>query len=129
MGTTRNSVFLCRRGILSLLLFCFAISFTFAQGRVVKGKVSSAAEGALPGVNVVLQGTVTGAMTDAGGNFSITVPGPEAVLVFSSIGYTSQSVTVGNSTTIDVVLVPTTSTLGEVVVVGYGTQKKRETTS
>ena len=129
MGTTRNSVFLCRRGILSLLIFCFAISFTFAQGRVVKGKVSSASEGALVGVNVVLQGTVTGAMTDAGGNYSITVPGAEAVLVFSSIGYTSQTVTVGNSSTVDVVLVPATSTLGEVVVVGYGTQKKRETTS
>lgn len=114
---------------MSLLIFCFAISFTFAQGRVVKGKVTSASEGALAGVNVVLQGTVTGAMTDAGGNFSITVPGPEAVLVFSSIGYTAQNVTVGSSATLDVVLVPATSTLGEVVVVGYGTQKKRETTS
>ena len=124
MGTTQNSVFLWRRGILTLLVFCFAISFTLAQGRVVKGKVTSATEGALPGVNIVLQGTTVGAMTDGGGNYSITVPGPEAVLVFSFISYTSQSITVGAQTTIDVVLVPAMNALNEVVVTGYGTQKK-----
>jgi len=82
MGTLRNSVFLWRRGILSLLIFSFAIGFTFAQGRVVKGKVTSATEGPLPGVNIVLQGTTTGTMSDAGGNYSINVPGPETVIVF-----------------------------------------------
>jgi TonB-dependent starch-binding outer membrane protein SusC len=129
MATLRNFVFLWRRGILSLLLFGFAISFTFAQGRVVKGKVTSATEGPLPGVNIVLQGTVQGTLTDGEGNYSITVPGPDAVLVFSFISYTTQSVTVGAQSTIDVVLAPSLSTLNEVVVVGYGTQKKREVTS
>ena len=129
MATLRNFVFLWRRGILSLLLFGFAISFACAQGRVVKGKVTSATEGPLPGVNIVLQGTVQGTMTDGNGNYSITVPGPEAVLLFSFISYTTQSVTVGAQTTLDVVLVPALSTLNEVVVVGYGTQKKREVTS
>ena len=90
MGTLRNSVFLWRRGILSLLIFGFAISFAFGQGRTVKGKVTSATEGPLPGVNIVVQGTVQGTMTDAGGNYSIAVPGPEAVLVFSFISYTTQ---------------------------------------
>ena len=77
----------------------------------------------------MLQGTVQGTMTDGNGNYSITVPGPEAVLLFSFISYTTQSVTVGAQTTLDVVLVPALSTLNEVVVVGYGTQKKREVTS
>ncbi len=129
MGTLRNSVFLWRKGILSLFLFGFAISMASAQQRTVTGKVTSAAEGALPGVNIVVQGTTTGAMTDIDGKFSIAVPGPEAVLVFTFIGYTPQTVAVGAQTTIDVELVPATSALGEVVVVGYGTQKKREVTS
>jgi TonB-linked SusC/RagA family outer membrane protein len=129
MGTLRNSVFLWRRGILTLLLFGFAISFACAQGITVKGKVTSVAEGPLPGVNIVLQGTTTGVMTDAGGNYSINVPGPQAVLVFSFISYTTQNVTVGTQSTVDVVLAPSLNELNEVVVTGYGTQKKREVTS
>ncbi len=129
MATLRNFVFLWRRGILTLLLFGFAISFASAQGRTVKGKVTSATEGPLAGVNIVLQGTVTGTMTDGNGNYSIEVPGPEAVLVYSFISYTTQSVTVGSQSTINVVLAPAMSTLNEVVVTGYGTQKKREVTS
>src|SRR5450759_1533153 len=129
MGTLRNSVFLWRRGILSLFIFSFAISFAFGQGRTVKGKVTSATEGPLPGVNIVLQGTTQGTMTDAGGNYSIIVPDAQAVLVFSFISYTAQSVTVGNQSTVDVVLAPAMSALHEVVVTGYGTKKKREVTS
>jgi len=129
MATLRNFVFLWRRGILTLLLFGFAISFACAQGITVKGKVTSVAEGPLPGVNIVLQGTTTGVMTDAGGNYSINVPGPQAVLVFSFISYTTQNVTVGTQSTVDVVLAPSLNELNEVVVTGYGTQKKREVTS
>jgi len=90
MGTLRNSVFLWRGSILTLLLFCFTLGLASAQERTVKGKVTSVAEGALPGVNVVVQGTVTGVMTDVSGNYSIVVPGSEAILVFSSIGYAPQ---------------------------------------
>ncbi len=129
MGNLRNSVFLWRRSILSLLLFSFALSLAFAQERTVTGKVTSAAEGPLPGVNIVLQGTVQGTMTDAQGDYKIVVPGPQAVLVFSFISYTSQTVTVGSQSKIDVVLAPALSALNEVVVTGYGTQKKREVTS
>ena len=129
MGTLKNSVFLWRRGFLSLLLLGFTIGMANAQQRTVTGKVTSDTEGELPGVNIVVQGTTTGVMTDVGGNFSIVVPGPEAVLVFSFIGYTSQTVTVGNQSTVNMVLVPATSALAEVVVTGYGTQKKREVTS
>jgi iron complex outermembrane receptor protein len=68
-------------------------------------------------------------VTDVDGNFSITVPGPDAVLLFTSIGYSTQSVTVGNQTTINVTLVEDVTQLDEIVVIGYGTQKKKELTS
>jgi iron complex outermembrane receptor protein len=105
------------------------IGLTWAQKQTVTGKVTSETEGPLAGVYVVLQGTTTGAMTDAGGNYSIAVPSPGAILVFTYIGYTTQSITVGAQTKIDVVLVPSMSALGEIVVTGYGTQKKQEITS
>jgi len=129
MSTLQNFALFWRRSLLSLLLFSIAVTLAFAQQRTIKGKVTSETEGALPGVNIVIQGTTTGITTDINGNFTLSVPGPEAVLVFSFIGYTPMQVTVGNQTTIDVVLEPTTSTLTEVVVIGYGTQRKREVTS
>jgi TonB-linked SusC/RagA family outer membrane protein len=129
MGTLRHSLILRRGSLLMLLLLSFAVGMANAQERTIKGKVTSEAEGPLPGVNILVQGTLKGTITDIDGNYSITVPGPETVLVFSFVSYTSQSVTVGDQSTIDVVLVPAATSLGEVVVVGYGTQKKREVTS
>ncbi len=124
----RNSAWR-KSGVLALLLFGLAISLTYAQQRTVTGQVSSDEEGPIPGVNVVIQGTVTGAVTDVDGNFTINVPGPDAVLVFSSIGYSTVSVTVANQSTINVVLVADVTSLDEIVVIGYGTQKKKELTS
>ncbi len=69
-----------KSGFLSLILFGFAISLTYAQERTVTGTVSSAEEGTIPGVNIVIQGTTQGAVTDVDGNYSIAVPGPDAVL-------------------------------------------------
>ncbi len=124
----RKSVFLRGGSILFLLLFGFAISFATAQQRTVTGKVTSAAEGALPGVNIVIQGTLQGAVTDVDGNYSIVVPGPEATLVFSSVGFRTQAIAVGNQSTIDVVLEPEVTSLDEVVVTAYTTQKKKDVT-
>ncbi len=129
MGTMRNSAFFLRRSLLALLLFGFAVGLASAQERTVKGKVTSEEEGPLPGVNVVVQGTLQGTVTDADGNYSLTVPGPETVLVFSYVSYTSQSVVVGQQSTIDVLLAPAATALGEIVVIGYGTQKRNEVTS
>ncbi len=95
------------------------------QQRRVTGTVTDSKTGdALPGVNVVIQGTVTGTVTDANGNFSINVPGPNSVLTFSFLGYVSQSISVGNQSTVNVILVEEVTALEEVVVVGYGTQAK-----
>ncbi len=128
MRNARNSLFLLGRSLLILLMFCFSTGFVNAQQITVKGKVSSATEGAIPGVNVVLQGTTTGVITDMDGAYSIDVPGPDAVLVFSFIGMVTQTVTVGSQTTIDVVLATDVSELETVVVTGYGTQKKATVT-
>jgi iron complex outermembrane receptor protein len=129
MPTLQNVALFWRRSLLSLLLFSVAVTLSFGQQRTIKGKVTSETEGALPGVNIVVQGTTIGIATDINGDYTISVPGPEAVLVFSFIGYTPQQITVGNQSTINVVLAPALSALQEIVVTGYGTQKKREVTS
>lgn len=95
------------------------------QGVTITGKVSSDDEPeGLPGVNVVVKGTSQGSVTDVSGNYSLEVPGDESILVFSSVGYTSEEITVGTNSVIDVVMVIDITSLSEVVVVGYGTQKK-----
>jgi hypothetical protein len=83
MCNLRISVLLWRRFVLTFLLFGFALALTFAQERTITGKVTSEGEGALPGVNIILQGTTVGTQTDANGNYSINVPGPDAVLPLS----------------------------------------------
>lgn len=90
----------------------------------VTGKVTTDAGEALVGVSVVLKGTTTGTVTDVDGKYSLNVPEENAVLVFSFIGYVSEEIPVGNQTVIDVKLLEDLKALEEVVVVGYGTQKK-----
>ncbi len=119
---------LWKSGVLSLLLLGFALSFTFAQQRTVTGNVTSEDQGALPGVNIVVQGTTQGAVTDGQGNFTISVPGDDATLVFSFIGYTTQAVPVGAQTTINITLAPDVTSLDEIVVTAYATQKKQDLT-
>ncbi|RIV72375.1 SusC/RagA family TonB-linked outer membrane protein [Flagellimonas aequoris] len=82
----------------------------------------------IPGANVVEKGTTNGVAADFDGNYSLQVSGPESILVFTSIGFASQEITVGQSTTIDVVMLEDSQALDEVVVVGYGTQKRRDIT-
>jgi len=79
---------------------------------------------AMPGVNVLVKGTSVGAIADATGNFTINVTDPNATLVFSFIGYVTQEIALGGKTTLNVALVEEVSRLSEVVVTGYGTQKK-----
>lgn len=99
------------------------------QGIIITGKVKSADDGTgLPGVNVIVQGTSGGTVTDVDGNFDLEVPGENSVLVFSSVGYVTQEITVGKQTTIDVVLAPDITALEEIVVTGYGTVKKSDLT-
>jgi TonB-linked SusC/RagA family outer membrane protein len=95
------------------------------QEVTVTGTVTSSEDGtSLPGVNVLVKGTNRGTTTDADGKYTIQVAGGDAVLIFSFIGYTSQEIAVASQSAIDVALVADIQQLGEVVVVGYGTQKK-----
>jgi TonB-linked SusC/RagA family outer membrane protein len=95
---------------------------------VVNGVVRDEGGQPLPGVNITIKGTTKGTVTDASGAFSVEVPSPETVLIFSFVGYASLEITVGTQTSIDVVLVPDVTSLGEIVVVGYGEQKKENLT-
>lgn len=90
----------------------------------ITGVVKGDDEGVLPGVNVVEKGTMNGISTDKDGKFKITVAGPNSVLIFSYIGYVSQEIPVGNQRAVNVKLIAETKALQEVVVVGYGVQRK-----
>lgn len=94
-----------------------------AQHVTVTGKVVSGKD-ALPGVTILLENTTNGTSTDAEGNFTIKVPA-DGVLLFSYVGYITQRVPVQNRSVIDIDLLADTKTLGEVVVVGYGTQSRK----
>lgn len=99
------------------------------QGITVSGKVTSGEDGmAIPGTNIIIKSTTVGTVTDADGNYSIEVPSSQSVLVFSSIGYVSQEVATNGRTTINAVMDLDVQTLSEVVVVGYGTQRKADIT-
>lgn len=109
--------------ILSLQSF-----FVLAQSRAVSGKVTDASGQGLPGVTVSIKSTTLGGITDGNGSFSVNVPSEKAVLVFSYIGYVAQEVTVGSQSQINITLADDVASLTELVVVGYGTQKKSQMT-
>ena len=94
----------------------------------VSGKVTGKAGDPLPGVSVLIKGTQNGTTTGGEGNFSLTVPNQQTVLVFSYVGYTPQEITVGNRTAINVTMLEVSNTMSEVVVIGYGTASKRDLT-
>ncbi len=98
-----------------------------AQGKLISGKVTDNSGMGLPGVTILVKGTTTGTVTDVDGAYSLNVSG--ATLVFSYIGFTPQEVTVAGQTTINVVLLEDTKLLNEVVVIGYGAQKKKDLTT
>lgn len=94
------------------------------QQKFISGKITDSSGVALPGVSVVVKGTTTGSITDANGNYSLTNIPSDATLSFSFIGMKSQEITIGNKTTINVVMEEETVGIEEVVAVGYGTHKK-----
>ncbi len=116
-----------RYALLLLGVLCVA-NLAYAQ-TTVSGKVTAPEEGSLPGVNVLVKGTTTGTVTDMDGNYRLTVPEGSDILVFSSIGYENQEITINGRSTIDIELAADIQSLQEIVVVGYGTQEKKEITS
>ena len=112
--------------IAAQLIFSFS---AFSQAKTINGKVTDAATGeALPGVNVVIKGTVKGTTTQIDGTYTLQVTGPEIVLTYSFIGYKVQEIPVGDQTEINVVLETESTQLGEIIAVGYGTARRSDLT-
>ena len=116
------------RALLILVMTAFSIT-AFSQNITVKGKVTDAGTGeAMIGLNVVIKGTARGVATDVNGSYTLTDCPPDATLVYSFVGYDPVEEPVRGRTTIDVSIAPSSSMLEDVVVIGYGTVKKRDVT-
>jgi len=122
----------CLKSQIKFLLYAaFLTLFTcapaLAQERKVTGTITSAEDNsALPGVNVIVKGTTTGAITDMNGKFSISVSGNDAVLVFSFIGFNPQEVTVGGQAVLNVKMATSALQLGEIVVTSLGIKREKK---
>lgn len=111
------------------LLFFFILQITFAQNSIpISGTVTSEEGAPIPFVNIVVKGSPVGTVADIDGNFTITAAS-DAILVFSYIGYDTQEIQVNGQGTINIELQENVSALDEIVVVGYGTQQKKDLTS
>jgi outer membrane receptor protein involved in Fe transport len=103
--------------------------FTAAQtSTVITGKVTGSNGAPLPGVSVNLRNSTSGTQTDSSGNYSLSVSSLTGTLVFTYVGLTPQEISISNRATIDLVMQNNATDLGEVVVVGYGTQRKKDLT-
>ena len=126
-STQKGVVFFVKLLFLVLLLNA---NHALAQNKTITGQVLDENNMALPGASVILENSNTGAVTDFDGNYSITIKGAgNLTLTFSYIGFISKSVILTGQTTLNVILVEDIAALDEVVVVGYGTQKKESLTA
>jgi TonB-linked SusC/RagA family outer membrane protein len=110
--------------VFTFILLCFATAIQ-AQNINVSGTVTDASGEALIGVNVLVKGTTLGTITNVDGAYTLSVPNTQSVLVFSYVGFVTQEITVGTQRSINVQLIDDSRSLEEVVVVGYGVQKKK----
>ena len=115
-----------KKSLLVLFLALFAFQ-GMAQERTVTGTVTDAdADAPLPGVSILVKGTNTGTITDIDGQYSISVPGSGATLVFSYLGYGQQERAVGNNSEINVSLAAEEAALSEVVVTAFGLEREKK---
>jgi TonB-linked SusC/RagA family outer membrane protein len=124
----KNQKNVLRKSLLFVCIWASSLLALAQQNVTVTGTVTDGSDAPLPGVNVTIKGTATGVATDANGKYSITVPGRDAALVFSFVGFATQEITVGDRTQLQITLQEDLKQLGEVVVVGFGTQKKANLT-
>ncbi len=130
----RKLLFLCKmKGWTRLIALVFSFLLVspglLAQSKEVSGTITSSDDNtAIPGVNILVKGTSNGTTSDLDGKFTLRVDDNTAVLVISSVGYTTEEIEVGTQSVIDVVLTPDIQTLSEIVVIGYGTQKREDVT-
>jgi TonB-linked SusC/RagA family outer membrane protein len=119
-----------RKLLFTFLMLSLLATSGRAQNKQVSGQVTSKSDGTgIPGVNVVVQGTSKGTTTDVDGNYTIQLGASENTLVFSFVGFASQTIQVGEQNSINVTLEEDATSLDEVVVVGYGVQREKDLTS
>jgi len=115
--------------IMAHLLFAVPESNAQTGGVTISGIVmSDNPKETLPGVSVLLKGSKIGTTTDANGRYSMSIPDRKGVLIFSFVGFNTQEITIGQQTTVNVTLGSAAEALNEVLVVGYGTQKRKDVT-
>ncbi|RBL88306.1 SusC/RagA family TonB-linked outer membrane protein [Chitinophaga flava] len=124
----KKLTFLLRVSLQSSFLLLLSL-LAFSQGKKITGKVFDARDNTpLPGVSVQVKGTSVGTQSGADGSFTLNVPGNNSTLIFSFIGYTPTEKLVGNATTVNAALATDVKSLQDVVVIGYGTQKRSDVT-
>ena len=116
--------FKTKRPLLTLFFFLLAFSFNIIAQETIKGTVSDKDGNLLPGVSVLQKGTTNGVGTDFDGNFSINLTLGQKILVFSYLGFETLEVPIINKKNINIILNESSETLNEIIIVGYGTQKK-----
>lgn len=127
VGARKKKNIMKRGMLLFIMLISFILpgNYTYGQQQVkISGTVFDEAGVTLPGVNVVVKGTTIGIVTDLDGKYTLNVPDKNAVLVASFIGYVPVEMPIAGKATVDMTLTPETLSLQEVIVVGYGIQKK-----
>lgn len=122
-----NRLLLFKRAYSTFLLSMFCV-LAFAQGKQITGVIKDGTGEPMIGVNVLVKGTTNGTITDFDGKFTISDVKNSDVLTITYVGYVQQSIPVGNQTSFNIILKEDTETLDEVVVIGYGTVKKRDLT-
>ncbi len=123
-----NTTIRLLRVLLLCPLFMLALQPSWAQTKTVTGKVSDEKGTPISGASVLAKGTKTGTSTDASGAFKLAVPTSTSTLVISYVGYTSKEVDISTSTNVSVTLNPESQSLTDVVVVGYGTARRKDLT-
>ena len=122
----------CKKLLSVILLPCLLIISVagYSQDRIITGKVTDSKDGsAMPGVSVSVKGgSSAGTQTNVDGTFKLTVSSSATVLVFSSVGFAPQEISIGGRSSIDIQMVVTNASLAQVLVTGYGTARRKDLT-
>ena len=121
--------YIVSKRITALFICVFLANMLFAQRANIQGRVTDNTGNPLSNVSVLIKGSTIGSTTSVNGSYTISVPNSKSVLVFSYVGYQTREETVGNKSQINLQLVSESGMLTDIVVTGYGTQRKREVTS
>lgn len=123
---------MCRKKTFRFILYSLLLLLGFqqsnAQDKLISGKVVDEKNTPIADVSVIVKGSSTGTNTSVAGDFKISVPSNQSTLIFSNVGYVTKEVAVNNDNNVTIILIQSSSTLSDVVVVGYGSARKKDVT-